>query len=85
MHFSIAAPQQLTNCAGPHDHGDIAEAILGGKADKAAKLMLGHLAGLVTLQASRAPERQSTGLEEAFRGIKARQTKTGAPQGARSN
>ncbi len=72
MHFSIAAPQQLTNCAGPHDHDDIAAAILGGKANKAAKLMLGHLAGLVTLQASHPPEPKPGNLEEAFRGIKAK-------------
>jgi DNA-binding GntR family transcriptional regulator len=69
MHFSLAAPRQLTNCAGPHDHGDIAEAILGGRADRAAKLMLGHLAGLVTLQAARPPQHQPVDLKEAFRDI----------------
>lgn len=72
MHFSIAAPQQLSNCAGPHDHGDIAEAVLNGKGDRAAKLMLGHLAGLVTLQAARPEQHASTNLEDAFRDIKAR-------------
>ena len=69
MHFSLAAPRQLTNCAGPHEHGDIAEAIIGGKADRAAKLMLVHLAGLVTLQAGRPPEQKPVDLAEAFRDI----------------
>ncbi len=69
MHFSLAAPQQLHNCAGPHDHGDIAEAILTGKADKAAKLMLTHLVGLVELQSTRPPEIKPVRLEEAFRGV----------------
>ncbi len=71
MHFSLAAPQQFRNCAGPHDHGDIAGAILDGRADRAAKLMLRHLAGLVTMQAARPPEWKSAALEEAFRGIEA--------------
>jgi DNA-binding GntR family transcriptional regulator len=69
MHFSLAAPQQLTNCAGPHDHGDIAEAILGGKPDKAAKLMLGHLAGLAEWQSGWRPSPNPVALEDAFRGI----------------
>jgi DNA-binding FadR family transcriptional regulator len=69
MHFSLAAPRQLTNCAGPHDHGDIAEAILGGRADKAAKLMLGHLAGLAEWQSSWRPPPTPFALEDAFLGI----------------
>lgn len=69
MHFSIAAPQQFSNCAGPHDHGDIAEAILSGRADRAAKLMLGHLTGLVDLQAGRPARNQPVDLQVAFRGI----------------
>jgi DNA-binding GntR family transcriptional regulator len=68
MHFSLAAPQQLHNCAGPHDHGDIAEAILTGRADKAARLMLTHLVGLVELQSTRPPDIKPVRLEEAFRG-----------------
>jgi DNA-binding GntR family transcriptional regulator len=68
MHFSLAAPQQLHNCAGPHDHGDIAEAILTGKAEKASKLMLTHLVGLVELQSTRPPETKPGRLEEAFGG-----------------
>ncbi len=82
MHFSIAAPRQLTNCAGPHDHGDIAEAILGGKPDKAAKLMLGHLAGLVTLQAARPPQHEPFDIQEAFRGIDGRPVRRSASRGA---
>jgi DNA-binding GntR family transcriptional regulator len=69
MHFSLSAPQQLHNCAGPHDHGDIAEAILAGKAEKAGKLMLSHLLGLVALQSARPPSAEPVRLEEAFRGI----------------
>ena len=47
MHFSLAAPERFHNCAGPHEHGDIVEAILQRKAEKASKLMLAHLVGLV--------------------------------------
>jgi DNA-binding GntR family transcriptional regulator len=67
MHFSLAAPARLHNCAGPHEHGDIAEAILAGKPEKASKLMLGHLAGLVQMQSAplAAPKQES--LEEVFR------------------
>ena len=28
MHFSLAAPERFHDCAGPHEHGDIVEAIL---------------------------------------------------------
>jgi DNA-binding GntR family transcriptional regulator len=69
MHFSLSAPQQLHNCAGPHDHGDIAEAILAGKAERASKLMLSHLLGLVALQSARPPSAEPVALQEAFRGI----------------
>ena len=69
MHFSLAAPPHLQNCAGPHDHGDIAEAILSGKAEKAGKLMLTHLTGLVALQSARPPGQKPVALEEAFAGI----------------
>ena len=69
MHFSLSAPQQLHNCAGPHDHGDIAEAILGGKAEKASKLMLAHLAGLIELQSTHPPSAKRSDLVEAFRGV----------------
>jgi DNA-binding GntR family transcriptional regulator len=66
MHFSLSAPQQLHNCAGPHDHGDIADAILTGKAEKASKLMLSHLVGLVALQSVRPPVGKPVDLEEVF-------------------
>ena len=69
MHFSLSAPQQLHNCAGPHDHGDIAEAILGGKAEKAGKLMLAHLEGLIELQSTHPPSTKRSDLAEAFRGV----------------
>jgi len=68
MHFSLSAPQQLNTCAGPHDHGDIAAAILDGKTERASKLMLAHLAGLVALQSTRPPETKPLRLEEAFGG-----------------
>ncbi len=69
MHFSLAAPERLHNCAGPHEHGDIAEAILAGKAERASRLMSAHLAGLVEMQSAplQAPKQYS--LEEAFRGV----------------
>lgn len=71
MHFSLAAPQRFHNCAGPHDHADIVKAILDGDAEKAAKLMLDHLIGLVTLQSAPPSPRSIVGLDEAFRGIMA--------------
>ena len=66
MHFSLAAPARFHDCAGPHEHGDIVAAILDGKAERASKLMLAHLAGLVALQSTR-PESKPVSLEEAFR------------------
>ena len=68
MHFSRSAPERLHDCAGPHEHGDIVAAILGGKAEKASKLMLAHLAGLVALQ-STPPADRVLPLEKAFAGI----------------
>jgi len=67
MHFSLAAPERFHNCAGPHEHGAIVEAILEHKAEKASKLMLAHLVGLVALQSARLPAFSSTDLESAFR------------------
>ena len=69
MHFSLSAPERLHNCAGPHEHGDIAEAILSGKGDKAARLMSAHLAGLVEMQSAPLPAPKHVSLEEAFRGV----------------
>jgi len=68
MHFSLAAPERLHDCAGPHEHGAIVAAILEGKAEKASKLMLAHLAGLVALQSTR-PAVPPVRLDEAFRGL----------------
>lgn len=69
LHFSLAAPERLHNCAGPHEHGDIAQAILDGKAEKASKLMLAHLDGLVELQSARPRSADPVDLTEAFRGL----------------
>jgi DNA-binding GntR family transcriptional regulator len=69
LHFSLAAPERLHNCAGPHDHGDIAAAILAGKPEKAGKLMLSHLLGLVALQTTRPPVSRPLSLEESFANI----------------
>jgi DNA-binding GntR family transcriptional regulator len=68
MHFSLAAPERFHDCAGPHEHGDIVEAILAGKAERASKLVLAHLDGLVELQSAR-PVMKSVDLAEAFRGL----------------
>jgi DNA-binding GntR family transcriptional regulator len=65
-HFSLAAPRHLNGCAGPHDHGDIVQAILDGKGEKASKLMLSHLAGLIELQSARLPSPPAVDLVEAF-------------------
>ena len=68
MHFSLAAPKRLHNCAGPHEHCDIAEAILAGRGEKASRLMSAHLAGLVQMQSAPLPAPKHVSLEEAFRG-----------------
>jgi DNA-binding GntR family transcriptional regulator len=71
MHFSLAAPERFHNCAGPHDHADIVKEILDRNAEKADKLMLDHLLGLVELQSAPPPFRGAAGLDEAFRDISA--------------
>jgi DNA-binding GntR family transcriptional regulator len=68
MNFSLAAPERFHNCAGPHEHGAIVAAILDGKREKASKLMLAHLAGLVALQSTRPLETKPLRLDEAFGG-----------------
>jgi DNA-binding GntR family transcriptional regulator len=68
MHFSLAAPERFHNCAGPHDHDDIVTAILAGSAEKASKLMLDHLLGLVELQSTRSPQTKPLRLDEVFGG-----------------
>src|SRR4051794_29517349 len=68
MHFSLAAPERFHDCAGPHEHGDIVAAILDGKAERASRLMLAHLSGLVELQSAR-PDVKPVDLAEAFRGL----------------
>jgi DNA-binding GntR family transcriptional regulator len=68
MHYSLAAPERFHDCAGPHEHGAIVAAILAGKAERASRLMLAHLDGLVELQASR-PVLKPVDLTEAFRGL----------------
>jgi DNA-binding GntR family transcriptional regulator len=72
MHFSLAAPERLHDCAGPHEHGAIVKAILAGKPEAASKLMLGHLQGLVQLQAARPPLASARSLAAAFNEAAAR-------------
>lgn len=69
MRFALSAPQRFDNCAGPHDHRDIVEAILAGKAEQASALMLAHLDGLLTIQLARPLPAKAVGLAEAFHGI----------------
>ncbi|UYN93506.1 MAG: GntR family transcriptional regulator [Enhydrobacter sp.] len=69
MHFSLSAPARFHNCAGPHDHGDIVAAIAAGKTERASRLMLAHLTGLVEMQSARPPTRGPVDLAEAFRGL----------------
>ena len=68
LHFSLFAPPEFENCAGPHDHGDIVKAVLAGDADKARALMRAHLAGLVDLLSVREEPPQPLSLEEVFAG-----------------
>lgn len=67
LHFSLFAPPQLHNCAGPHDHGDIVKAVLAGNADKARQLMSDHLAGLVDVLSARQEPPADMPLDEIFR------------------
>jgi DNA-binding GntR family transcriptional regulator len=67
LHFSLFAPPELHNCAGPHDHGDIVKAVLAGDADKARTLMREHLAGLVELLSVRQEPAADMPIEEVFR------------------
>ncbi|MGE0154245.1 MAG: GntR family transcriptional regulator, partial [Reyranellaceae bacterium] len=66
LHFSLFAPKRLHNCAGPHEHEDIASAILAGDVEKAATLMLDHLVGLETMLSMREEPAGFTSLEEVF-------------------
>jgi DNA-binding GntR family transcriptional regulator len=68
MNFSRAAPEGLHDCAGPHEHGDIVAAILDGRTERASKLMLAHLAGLVALQSTPPAQIGRLRLDEAFEG-----------------
>lgn len=68
MHFSLTAPERFHDCAGPHEHGDIVEAILG-RAERASRLMLAHLSGLVEMQSAPLPAPKFVDLAEAFRGV----------------
>ncbi len=67
MHFSLAAPARFHDCAGPHEHADIVAAILDRKTERASRLMLAHLAGLVALQSAKPPAATPFRLEDAFR------------------
>jgi DNA-binding GntR family transcriptional regulator len=67
LHFSLFAPPELHNCAGPHDHGDIVKAVLAGDAGKARALMREHLTGLVELLSVREEPPAEQSLEDVFR------------------
>lgn len=69
LHFSLFAPPQLHNCAGPHDHGDIVKAVLAGDADRARTLMREHLGGLVELLSAREKPPEHMVLEDVFRPV----------------
>lgn len=67
LHFSLFAPPQFDNCAGPHDHGDIVKAVIAGDAEKACRLMAEHLDGLVRLLSVRPEPLAHASLDEIFR------------------
>ena len=69
LHFSLFAPPELHNCAGPHDHGDIVKALLAGEGDKARMLMRDHLSGLVDLLSTREDPPADLPLEKVFHGV----------------
>jgi DNA-binding GntR family transcriptional regulator len=80
LHFSLFAPPELHNCAGPHDHGDIVKAVLAGDADRARALMRRHLGGLVEVLSVRQEAPASQSLEEIFLSeMKKARRSSGAP------
>jgi DNA-binding GntR family transcriptional regulator len=81
LHFSLFAPKRLHNCAGPHEHEEIADAILEGDTARAAKLMLDHLVGLETMLSVRDRVANFTSLEDVFRCTAAGGGKTSPPGG----
>ncbi len=78
LHFSLFAPPDLHNCAGPHDHGDIVKALLAGEGDKARALMREHLSGLVELLSVREEPPADLPLEKVFRSLAGARTSRSA-------
>ncbi|MFC4277414.1 GntR family transcriptional regulator [Achromobacter aloeverae] len=71
LHFSLFAPAALHectshNCAGPHEHARIMQAIVDGNAARAEKLMIRHLDELETLLALRRQKFDFLEIDEAF-------------------
>jgi DNA-binding GntR family transcriptional regulator len=66
LHFSLYAPHTLHNCAGPHEHVEIAEAICEGNVKRAETLMRRHLRGLETMLAVRRRTFDFVSLEDSF-------------------
>ncbi|OZI23854.1 hypothetical protein CAL26_10595 [Bordetella genomosp. 9] len=71
LHFSLFAPASLHectshNCAGPHEHEGIMQAILDGNGARAEKLMTHHLNELETLLALRRQKFDFLEIDEAF-------------------
>lgn len=81
LHFSLFAPKRLHNCAGPHEHEDIADAVLNGDTSRAAKLMLDHLVGLETMLSVRDRVDNFTSLEDVFRGTAVDRGRRSPPTG----
>lgn len=71
LHFSLFAPASMHectshNCAGPHDHEGIAQAVIEGNAARAEKLMARHLNELEILLSMRRQKFDFLDVEEAF-------------------
>ncbi|OZI38264.1 hypothetical protein CAL29_08050 [Bordetella genomosp. 10] len=71
LHFSLFAPATVhdctsPNCAGPHEHQAIAQAIAEGNAARAGKLMARHLDALESLLSLRRQKFDFLDVEEAF-------------------
>ena len=64
--FSLFAPDRLNNCAGPHDHAEIARTIIAGEPKAAVALMLKHLTELEAMLASRSRPYSFTSLDDVF-------------------
>jgi DNA-binding GntR family transcriptional regulator len=76
LHFALYAPADLHEgpahqCAGPHEHAEIVDALREGHASRAEKLMQRHLSELEKMLAMRQPTNKFLPLEAVFEHLQA--------------